>query len=577
MLPHELHIHPSRQCEYDSKPLHPDTGFHRLSPIMSWAGVWYRRTSIRRNARSCEINEPMPITANFLSPIKARWKARWHSARARTTEELAAAIEQQDKPSKWIAEQLRKRRGASDGDVVKALQLLLDKRSVVLTQLFRENAGTSIETLPDAWVALKRAELARTPLSGAEFETIRSLLPDRPEKARAAKIVSRLMLSAIIAQGSCDDLAIHLETLPSEALEKLPLSVRLRLVQRLRNCPDSRETLQRALESVERETSEFNRLKLKNVDYLCQITDNEWLHSEAEADFARTANPPLAAQYNERIQPIYDSLRPRMTHMEVRSNVKQREQILNMFLTALERREPLSLLRLSDGEGYLFPDGTDVFWEDERNRERHWWGCELDDAQRRAIRSCALDAVASADIVGIPSVFRLFRDFMDFSKSLDQTPQTRGLVRVLSGAPPTVCNGTIITEDKVNVALFSDIQIVAKLAKVADRVVVVSSMRQNALPPELQEIPTLQAFNIPTHNYTVTNSMYYAGEQKLPFVYGETIQALGQSVKPGTLVIIAGGIIGKIFVGEARKLGGVVIDIGHVLDDWCTKSLPGLR
>lgn len=519
----------------------------------------------------------MSITASFLTPIKARWKARWHSARMRTTEELAAAIEQQDKPSKWIAEQLRKRRGASDGDVVKALQLLLDKRSVVLTQLFRENAGTSIETLPDAWIALKRAELARTPLSGAEFETIRSLLPDRPEKARAAKIVSRLMLSAIIAQGSCDDLAMHLDTLPSEALDKLPLSVRLRLVQRLRNCPDSHENLQRALESVERETSEFNRLKLKNVDYLSQITDNDWLHSEAEADFARTANPLLAAQYKERIQPLYDGLRPRMTHMEVRSNIGQREQILNMFLAAIERREPLSLLRLSDGEGYLFPDDSDGFVEDVRNRERHWWGCELDDVLRREIRSGALEAVASADVVGIPSVFRLFRDFMDFSKSLEQTPQTRGLVRALSGVPASVGSSAVITEDKVNVALFSDIQSVATLAGIADKVIVVSSMRQTALPRELQEIPALQTFNIPTHNYTVTNPMYYAGDRKLPFVYGETMRKLDQSVTPGTLVIVAGGIIGKIFVGRVRKLGGVAIDIGHVLDDWCAQSLPGLR
>jgi hypothetical protein len=71
--------------------------------------------------------------------------------------------------------------------------------------------------------------------------------------------------------------------------------------------------------------------------------------------------------------------------------------------------------------------------------------------------------------------------------------------------------------------------------------------------------------------------MYERGEDILPNIYPRIALELEEAVTPGTLVLMAGGLVGKILAGKARAKGGVVLDIGHVVDDWATARFAPIR
>jgi hypothetical protein len=49
-------------------------------------------------------------------------------------------------------------------------------------------------------------------------------------------------------------------------------------------------------------------------------------------------------------------------------------------------------------------------------------------------------------------------------------------------------------------------------------------------------------------------------------IFNEKIAAMCNSITSGSVVFVAAGIIGKIFIGEAKKRGAVALDIGAMAD-----------
>ena len=235
------------------------------------------------------------------------------------------------------------------------------------------------------------------------------------------------------------------------------------------------------------------------------------------------------------------------------------------------------MIRLSDGEGYLFPEGPHFSAADSANRERHWWGVELDEVQRNGIITEARRAISAADVVGIPAVYRMIRDYGDAILSLTQNIQGRGMLQVLDGVSDVLSPGALIAEDKVNVSLFAEHDDLLSLAKAAKRLVIVGSVVPAHLPPQLTAAHATDVILLPTHARTALNSKYNTSSQPLPLVYPELLEQLETMAAPGVLVLVAGGIIGKIFIGRARQKGAVALDIGSVIDDWISGDLATLR
>ena len=322
--------------------------------------------------------------------------------------------------------------------------------------------------------------------------------------------------------------------------------------------------------------TDFESLKWRNAQFLDGLIDDEYSHRTAAELFTKVAPKSVSIDFEEHALKIYERLANKMLYMELRSRDTQRQMLLDVIKDKLVNREQFSILRLSDGEGYLFDNKKFFTNEDIANRERHWWGLELDSDLRQKIISAARLSLFQADIIGIPSVYRFIRDCSEKSRLLAQNIQGRGLLEVLNGIEDSVHESARFTEDKVNVALFGDVRVIRELAGSAVKVIVVSS----ALPERVSAVfPGIALDFVPvtTHFKTSLNKGYIVGEKALPFVYEESLHELNKLVVPGALVLVAAGIVGKIFIGHCRSKGAVVLDIGHTLDDWVADRLATMR
>ena len=254
--------------------------------------------------------------------------------------------------------------------------------------------------------------------------------------------------------------------------------------------------------------------------------------------------------------------------IDIRFSAEQRRGLIDTIVASLAKRKPLSLIRLSDGESYVFRipevEGIDakLFEDDRLLRERYWWGVSPPPEVASAIRLAVCRAVETCDIVGLPSVYRVLQCFDRMKVRFGRTDQQRGLMTVLAAAGVAVpLAGKIVTEDRCGHCAFDRTALDAMVAT-ADSVLVVSCWSEKHL--RIQGRPT---------KYIVVSSEIKvrdlaASETELPTFecYGEIAAQVRRGSGPGTLVLVGAGVVGKIFVEEAKQAGAVALDVGSLLD-----------
>ena len=252
--------------------------------------------------------------------------------------------------------------------------------------------------------------------------------------------------------------------------------------------------------------------------------------------------------------------------MNIRVDAGERAALLGIVSDALQERRPLSLLRLGDGEAYAFPtpridDAFDeAVAEDNRVREIHWWGQHPSEERRLAICESVREAVRNADIVGLPAIYRVIRD-LPRKLDLNSGRTNRGLMTVFAMMGVDIrLDGTIFTEERCHQVLF-DLPTLQRLVELAERTVVVGCWTKEQLAGDFLDGAELVL--IPPQT-----KVRDAADTSPPlFDVYETIDAeVARLSAPGTLVLVAGGIIGKMFLHTARSRGAVALDIGSVID-----------
>lgn len=133
------------------------------------------------------------------------------------------------------------------------------------------------------------------------------------------------------------------------------------------------------------------------------------------------------------------------------------------------------------------------------------------------------------------------------------------------------------TEDRVNVSLFQTEDYLHSIMKLASKVILVSSISTDKLPSNLKTQNKITTIAVPTHYRTAGNNNYHTITNSFPYVYKDLIDELISRIEPGTLVLVAAGVIGKIFIGVAREKNAVTLDIGGVVDDWISPAMPTIR
>ncbi|WP_152529519.1 hypothetical protein [Aliihoeflea sp. 2WW] len=308
--------------------------------------------------------------------------------------------------------------------------------------------------------------------------------------------------------------------------------------------------------------SHFDRLKISASGGPAMVSSSD--HKSLEVMFAALARPSLSAKFRELVLPAYDAMRERMIYMDARTNLQVRNDLIEAIATAITGRKPFSLLRLGDGEAYLFDDEGLPFTEaDRRMRERHWWNCELDAETRTDICVRGKYALRQADVVGVPSIHRFVRDYSESSSDLLGSTANRGIVSSLVGFQNLGLNHSLVTEDRIHHLVFTP-ELLAPYLSTADRTIVISSIKRSVVEEAIgRACNRLDVIEIPTHAKTVSNPVFTEAIEALPVVISRIAEQLRSvGVGPGDLVLVSAGVAGKGLIGLAKDNGAVALDLG---------------
>ncbi len=291
-------------------------------------------------------------------------------------------------------------------------------------------------------------------------------------------------------------------------------------------------------------------------------------HADFMTRLPAVAPAHLKGEIGQRILPFFEAHSDQLTWMDCRFNSDVRSDFISLIAKKIIEKQPWSLIRLGDGESYAWQDGLPL--EHAQTREYVWWGAKLEPDLRAKISEEIYQAIASADVLGIPSLYRFARDTRESLESYAGHRSISGLLRVLDGVSSLPSSHRQFTEDRIHQVCF-DLPTILDLAGQSKKVVVVSSVVGEAIGQVFSElskkIPVV-AIPVPTHTKTQGNALFTTSDKPLPFLYKAINEQVAKEVSPGSMVIVASGSIGKIFCETARQSGGVALDVGAMADYW---------
>jgi hypothetical protein len=260
------------------------------------------------------------------------------------------------------------------------------------------------------------------------------------------------------------------------------------------------------------------------------------------------------------IEPLSALIRDQRNLMDIRFSAEQRHRLVTCIKASMAEAKPLSLLRLGDGEAYAYPpvpmEGFPpfTFEEDDISFELNWWNEKPTAEVRHDLVARIQQAVARCDILGFPSIYRIIRDLPPPHRRFGALRNQRAFARLLGALGEKIpLDRKVLTEERCHrIRGAIDAPLLFELAKIANSVVLVSSWPQlsSKFRSGVETIP------VPAENAPV----------KVFDSYPEIIDRIRAASKPGTLVLVGAGIIGKIFVDEAKMRGAVALDVGSLLD-----------
>jgi GT-D fold-like domain len=260
------------------------------------------------------------------------------------------------------------------------------------------------------------------------------------------------------------------------------------------------------------------------------------------------------------IEPLSPPTRDERNLMDIRFSPEQRQQLVAYIKESMAEAKSLSLLRLGDGEAYAYPpvpmEGfpPSIFEEDDISFELNWWNERPTAEVRDDLVARIRQAVARCDILGFPSVYRIIRDLPPPHRRFGELRNQRAFARLLGALGEEISlDRKVLTEERCHrIRGAIDAPLLFELAKTASSVVLVSSWPQLS-----SKFPcSVETISVPAEDTPV----------KVFHTYPEIIDRVRAASKPGALVLVGAGIVGKIFVDEAKLRGAVALDVGSLLD-----------
>ena len=348
--------------------------------------------------------------------------------------------------------------------------------------------------------------------------------------------------------------------------------------------------LSKPLEAVELQvhvTGLFEKGRLENLLTLIDSDSDDGLRKQFqdrykqtlaqvhEVIWSATADVPESRAYYTSHQQLLETIYNQYDRVWLSTSPTDTLNVVEQIRECIEEGRPLSLLRLGDGEGHFLPvaDLDDEHTEsDQREIQRTWWGEPRIQGMDDPVVLRFLDAVESADMVGIQTPQRLY-SFVKFHPAIVPEHQrvTRGLLRTNAfvaqrGDDPTFCQKSIISSwvhHELNQwglyeLLFSYIHtcsVITCHVDIDDAIrerYALGVRAKHLIPPEFR-----------WHNHFKTSS---AGNH-YPQRYEELCDEIDVAY-PGEVFLVGAGFLGRIYCDIIRQRGGIALDVGSAFDYW---------
>ena len=272
-----------------------------------------------------------------------------------------------------------------------------------------------------------------------------------------------------------------------------------------------------------------------------------------------------------------DALVARARDRELSPAFLPTQQLHDLLSAAIAARRPLSLIRLGDGEGrFLLSRRADLRGPLQPDQAQAiarlmwsvWFGGDIAAAEPRLdeIMRAFEAAVRDADMVGLPSAARLAADDATFG-------YLAVIEHFVAGLPARA--DRLIVDAYCNLDLDRADPFLAGLLGGLDFLGVISPHPD--LAARLQErlgIGEIASYDIPGEGRLGRLREADDRGRHFPEVYDRLMAELTMP-HPGAVFLVAGGLLGKIYCGRIRELGGIAIDIGAIADAWMGYNTRG--
>ena len=233
------------------------------------------------------------------------------------------------------------------------------------------------------------------------------------------------------------------------------------------------------------------------------------------------------------------------------------EQLLGTLREAHAQQRPFSLIRLGDGEGLFLcgerPDLGGAIANGSRiDPQLQAQGQRLDPAAYAALLERFCRAIAGSDLIGIPDLDQCRHGPEFLCRVAD------GLQRHFSGealtplAPRLLNGGWHLHNFLLQQGAYRRVPFLEVDAVIAP-----------SLPPALAHLAA-SSFLIPGELRRRDDA--FGSDAHYPVVYGQVLAWIEARIRPGMLVLVAAGILGKIYCHAIREQGAMAIDVGSLLD-----------
>jgi len=277
-----------------------------------------------------------------------------------------------------------------------------------------------------------------------------------------------------------------------------------------------------------------------------------------------SSRPAITAEDAERAAPLYSSAAASLRNPFApwadpeAADPASLDRLVERIRQARREGRGFSMLRLGDGEGLFLcgkrPDlGGAIVNGTQIEARLAAQGHRLIDPEHRDLRHQLAEAVANADWVGIPDLPQCLNG------PVDMVSVASGLMLLLSqeqqGAlmPHLAVGGWHAHNFMLQAGCYG--------RDPFDRI---NAVIAPSLPANLRGISDLLWLQIPGEAYLRTDA--FGVESHYPHVYQNVLAAIDQHIRPGDLVLVGAGILGKIYCEAIRRREGIAVDVGSVID-----------